>query len=174
MVGDESDVRIALNKTKLKQSSATSALMAGFALVAFIELDLPQKSGQNFTEEDHFVVIIFGLLTSLTVFVHLLALMIATCILPYVDSAQREAERLREDARQLTSQHSVTSRKHSAHAGANHDRRTTLQMRQQKLSHSQNVYGGYVQAAWILSTGIGITMFAVDLPFIAFIKVRCL
>jgi hypothetical protein len=90
----ELEIKVSLNKAQLKQASGTSALMAGFGLVALIELDVPRGiDGQTYTLQDNPIVIIFGLVTSITVFVHLLALMIATCIYPHVDSIQRDVER---------------------------------------------------------------------------------
>ena len=78
--------RIIISKSKLKSASATSALMAGFALTAFVDLDVPRShvDGQMFALQDNGVVIAYGAVTSLVVVVHMLALMISTCIIPLV------------------------------------------------------------------------------------------
>uniref|UniRef100_A0A8R1HQC6 Protein orai n=1 Tax=Caenorhabditis japonica TaxID=281687 RepID=A0A8R1HQC6_CAEJA len=68
-----------LSKAQLKASSRTSALLAGFAMVCLVELQYDQSTSKP-------LLIVLGVVTSLLVSVHLLALMMSTCILPYMEA----------------------------------------------------------------------------------------
>ncbi|EFP04388.1 CRE-ORAI-1 protein [Caenorhabditis remanei] len=68
-----------LSKAQLKASSRTSALLAGFAMVCLVELQYDEKTSKP-------LLIVLGVVTSLLVSVHLLALMMSTCILPYMEA----------------------------------------------------------------------------------------
>lgn len=88
--------RLHLAKAKLKASSRTSALLSGFAMVSvvvvveFVDFDFGQVAMVELQVNSAVpatLLITFTACTTLLVSIHMLALMISTCILPNLEAA---------------------------------------------------------------------------------------
>ncbi|KAK2714545.1 calcium release-activated calcium channel protein 1-like isoform X2 [Artemia franciscana] len=75
--------RLFLSRAKLKAASQASALLAGFAMVAMVEVNFSPAEGEQLPPG---LIVSFAICTVLLVSFNMLALMISTCILPNVDA----------------------------------------------------------------------------------------
>ena len=73
-----------ISRNKLKTTSKISALLAGFAMVALIELSI-QEYKEDRGVSSVYALTLYGIVTSVLIFLHIYSLMIATCILPDLD-----------------------------------------------------------------------------------------
>jgi len=114
------------SKAKLKAIAQTSALLAGFAMVAMVEVAL--ETSVKYPPE---LLIMFACITTLLVIVHLFSLMIATCVLPNIEAAIAI---------------------------------------QKWTSSPHQEFRSQIEVAWILSTGIGLVLFLVEVALLIWIK----
>ena len=73
-----------ISRNKLKTTSKISALLAGFAMVALIELSI-QEYKDDRGIQSIYALTLYGVVTSVLIFLHIYSLMISTCILPDLD-----------------------------------------------------------------------------------------
>ena len=73
-----------ISRNKLKTTSKISALLAGFAMVALIELSI-QEYKEDRGISSVYALTLYGVVTSVLIFLHIYSLMISTCILPDLD-----------------------------------------------------------------------------------------
>ncbi|XP_063888550.1 calcium release-activated calcium channel protein 1-like isoform X4 [Scylla paramamosain] len=141
-----------LSRAKLKASSRTSALLSGFAMVAMVEvqfIDSCREGSEENTETDkcpvpQWLLVAFSLCTTLLVAVHLLALMISTCVLPHVEAVAN-----------ITHVDSMASLRGTT---------TTVSESPHITMH------WYIEAAWTFSTVLGILLFLVEIGLLSWIK----
>lgn len=138
-----------LNRSKLKQTSSISALMAGFALVALVEMDLYPLVPTS-------LLFFFTITSTLLVGIHMIALMISTCILPHFDALVAVE----------TKACSLVSTPQRISSG--------LEMQLYKFGSvsdlSRSGLVGYIDLAWSCSTLLGIFLFVLELVAILWVK----
>ncbi|EGD73582.1 hypothetical protein PTSG_05291 [Salpingoeca rosetta] len=164
--------QLALFTHKLEQTGGTSALLSGFALVAMVELNLPE--GRTHVEEfdNNPVFYIFSAVTSVLIALHLFALMVSTSVLPYLKSAI-------EDIDHHLAQRALTAR---AKGQALHNLigpQDTLFDDTTDTSHDNGLlervkhldqFSSYISKAWFFANGVGIALFLLQLALISYIK----
>eukprot|EP00045_Choanoeca_perplexa_P015090 m.182495 g.182495 ORF g.182495 m.182495 type:complete len:176 (+) comp16887_c0_seq2:2800-3327(+) len=128
---------VALRRVKLQQASRTSALLSGFALVAMVELDLPVGRDNVEEYDDDPAIIAFALVTTLLISVHLFALMVSTCILPYLDL---EYDTWLQELDQIA--------ENNVEDLAPNPIKTTV------APPDRHVFSRYIELAWIFATGM--------------------
>lgn len=162
-----------ISKSKLKSSSRISALLAGFAIVAIVELQLEPRCRNyhdlknttavynstenttnikvnvfNSTENTTHIIkqtcskvpesllITFGICETLVVAVHLIALMISTCILPHVEAMSN-----------------------------------MIKLEPHLIDESPHItLHTYVEIAWFFSTVLGLLLFLILIGLITWVK----
>ncbi|XP_054158328.1 calcium release-activated calcium channel protein 1-like, partial [Oppia nitens] len=130
-----------LSRSKLKQSSQVSALLSGFALVAMVEMDV-KTDGPN--KVPFALLLTFIIVTTLLVSVHMLALMISTCILPHIDAVASMGD------------------------SGDGDDGGGAQVAYDESPHRKMKH--YTSIAWFFSTFIGIFLFLLELTIIVWVK----
>ncbi|KAA0192236.1 hypothetical protein HAZT_HAZT006902 [Hyalella azteca] len=132
-----------LARSKLKASSRTSALLSGFAMVAMVEMDLKNGLPPG-------LLIAFSVCTVVLVSVHLLALMISTCLLPHVEVAAGHT--LDNTATgPLLPQYAPEKNKEGLYQPHLHMRK-------------------YIELAWMCSTVFGIMLFLMEIGLIVWVQ----
>lgn len=90
-VRDDSTVILTPNSL-LRPLSHNQSVLSGFAIVAMVELQLPEGRNDDVGRYDNDpVIVLFAVTSVLLVVVHLFALMVSTCVLPYLDQAVEDA-----------------------------------------------------------------------------------
>ncbi|KAI2805214.1 Protein orai-2 [Blomia tropicalis] len=164
-----SDVRSrSLSRAKLKQSSQVSALLSGFALVAMVEMDIP-------TQVPFGLLLFFIVITTMLVSVHMIALMISTCILPHIESINCMEERasstnLYNIIGGAESLFSYNLNEHRPASSGSTTIYSSLKRRNQSAFSSYEQMSFYITVAWSCSTVIGIFLFILELAVIVWVK----
>lgn len=125
-----------LSKAKLKASSRTSGLMSGFAMVAMVEINLDG----NQQPLPSFLCIIFSVMTTILISVHVFALMISVCILPNLETV---------DQLNKTDKHFFKI---------------------PPCDSPHTALRSYVEVAWLFSTGFGTLLFLIEIPLLMWVK----
>jgi len=88
-----------------------------------------------------FLLVLFAICTTLVVAIHLIALFISTCILPHIEGVS--GDQYDQDSKESTNQ----------------------------LRHSPHVrLRWYIELAWVLSTGVGILLFLVQMSVLTWVR----
>ncbi|CAF0921727.1 unnamed protein product [Brachionus calyciflorus] len=195
-----------VHKSKLKAVTRTSALLSGFALTAMVELNFNfandtqnnQQSNENQTsilanntnslnnqanqkkQIPDSVYIIFSLTTCLLIGVHMLALMISTCILPQLEASTSEPV----DTDRHLIQHEFNFLNQTVDYSNFETNKTYSYLKNNSKSKLKDIailndreivfpYQNFhkcIEAAWIMSTIMGIFLFIVEIGFIVYIQ----
>ncbi|KAF7495484.1 Protein orai-2 [Sarcoptes scabiei] len=160
----------ALSRAKLKQSSQVSALLSGFALVAMVEMDINSPSTIPLS-----VLMFFIITSTLLVSVHMIALMISTCILPHIESMNA----MQDLALTLGINQNQPNRLTGSVFKTQPFRTKKKEFDDtERFLSSQSIYDSpphlkmrwYISIAWFFSTVIGIFLFILELVAIVWVK----
>jgi calcium release-activated calcium channel protein 1 len=185
-----------LNKSKLKAVTRTSTLFSGFAMVnkrscsganlahhlnyyfqvALVEMDIDLNEDST-SEIPSLVLHLFTITTCLLIGVHLVALMISTCLLPHIETIGMKCKSSHNSLLVATSNSKNSSRsyddpdacfinmphqvKQSKYVKYNSDFTRELPL---------SKFQPYINLSWLLSNGVGIFLFLMQLAFICYIK----
>jgi hypothetical protein len=138
-----------LRHLKLQQASRTSALLSGFALVAMVELQLPTGRTNEAEYDDDPAVIVFAVVTMLLIIVHLFALMVSTCILPYLDLDLN----LDDDSGWLSATDPVMSSPYHVPHAAQLGLAEPMAGSSAQPSFMRHSFRAHIEASWIFATG---------------------
>lgn len=127
-----------LSKAKLKASSRTSGLMSGFAMVAMVEINLDGNK-----PIPSFLCIIFSVMTTILISVHVFALMISVCILPNLETVD-----------QLNKRDCCSDAKKPVIS----------------CDSPHTALRSYIEVAWLFSTGLGTLLFLMEIPILMWVK----
>eukprot|EP01134_Creolimax_fragrantissima_P000243 CFRG0243T1 len=130
----------AINVSRLKHASSASALLSGFAMIAFVEINFEPDTPQ-------WLMITFGIVTATLISVHLWALLVSTCLLPNLDSYNKFLIR-RQRAVGSTNYNDNSNPELSPH---------------RKFRH-------YIILAWFFSTGVGIVLILAEVIVVAWMR----
>lgn len=197
-----------LSRSKLKAVTRTSALLSGFAMVAMVELSLDYGDyfdaikyehekdllAANITleetklEADKYLIpetmlVLYSLVTCLLVGVHMVALMISTCLLPQLEASSDD---YLEFERQFM-RYEQNNRNQSIILSENVDAKVNLCQNKNDQSlfmknHGQSLFNEsrivfpyhkfhkFIETAWISSTVIGLFLFILEIGIIVYIK----
>ena len=137
-----------------------------------------------------FVLIIYALVTCLLVGVHMLALMISTCILPQIEALSFENIQLEQQLQRhelsFNNQHATnldhtqavneTNNLNRRGTEPNNSRHNNLTIGYDSILNDSNImfpyiqYHRFIELAWISSTVVGIFLFLVEIGLVCYIK----
>lgn len=201
-----------LSRSKLKAVTRTSALLSGFAMVAMVELSLDYNDYFEAIKQEHeknllaanisidenliknelkaekylipeAMLVLYSLVTCLLVGVHMVALMISTCLLPQLEASsddQLEFERHFFRYEQNIRNHSnILPSNGDIKIGlsqTNYDDSIFLKNNGQNFFTESHLvfpyqkFHKFIETAWISSTVIGLFLFILEIGIVVYIK----
>lgn len=169
-----------LSRSKLKAVNRTSALLSGFAMVAMVELqldyedfflstntnssnqDLSGNESQNPISES--ILVIYAFVTCLLIGVHMIALMISTCILPQLDALSYEDLQIEPVTQYFQNQENKNQLPRNFFI-KKVDTFDTIH-----FHFPYQKFHKFIETAWICSTVVGIFLFILEIGIIIYIK----
>lgn len=202
--------RLNLNKAKLKAVTRTSTLFSGFAMVALVEMVI-EINNDSKSDIPAYILHAFTIITCMLIGVHLIALMISTCLLPQIETLTQHydslftsfiehSSELKNDENNLTLNlenitnkaavsmtdvvitipDEMSSTKTSQMPAYDLNKQIDVNNVSNQLSITyENLFKRkipfiklqpYIELSWILSNGVGIFLFLIQVAFVCFIK----